>query len=283
MCRFLRYFILYVSALASLAGCAAGPAEMVVRDVAYGSDSLQTMDMSLVEGRDASTPLIILVHGGGWMAGDKKDAEFMRDACFAKGINVVNINYRMGEGIHYEEMMADLDMAVEYLYENAGRLHIRTSKMVMWGGSAGAHLALLYAYGYDVRNAISLVMTLGAPTKLDSFGSMRGAKPQDVEGLLPVVTGKPWTYDEGQLDEAYHLASPYYAKNLKPTLLVHGEKDDIVPLAQSEVMSRKLKENGVADTLIVLPGAGHGGENCPPDVSRSLDRTMYEWIVEYSK
>ena len=49
MCRFSRYFILYVSALASLAGCAAGPAEMVVRDVAYGPDSLQTMDMSLVD------------------------------------------------------------------------------------------------------------------------------------------------------------------------------------------------------------------------------------------
>ena len=283
MCRYSRYLCVPVSVLLCLAGCNAGPEEMVVCDVAYGPDSLQTMDMSLVEGRDVSTPLIVLVHGGGWMAGDKKDAGFMRDACFANGINVVNVNYRMGEGIHYEEMMTDIGMVMEYLYDHADELHIRTSGIVMWGGSAGAHLALLYAYGYDSRDMVSLVMTLGAPTKLDSFGFMEGAKPQDVEGLLPIVTGKPWTCDEEQLDEAYRLASPYYAKNLKPTLLVHGEKDDIVPLAQSEVLSRKLKENGVADTLIVLPGAGHGGENCPPDVSESLNKTMYEWIVEYSK
>jgi len=252
-------------------------------DVAYGEDPMQTMDVHLVAGRDASTPLVVLVHGGGWVAGDKHDAGFMRDGCLAKGFNVANLNYRMGEGIHYREMMDDLGRAMDCLLAHAGEWGIRTSKIVLWGGSAGAHLALLYACGYDDEDAVSLVITLGAPTKLDSFAEMEGAKPEDVEGLLPVVTGKPWRCDTAQLDEAYRLASPYYAPHLKPALLVHGGADDIVPVEQSRAMDRRLREAGVADSLIVLPGAGHGGENASAEDSASLERTMYEWILKYSK
>ncbi len=252
-------------------------------DVAYGEDPMQTMDVNLVAGRDASTPLVVLVHGGGWMAGDKHDADFMRDGCLAKGFNVANLNYRMGRDMHYGEMMDDIGRAMDCLLAHAGEWGIRTSKIVMWGGSAGAHLALLYAYAYDDEDAVSLVITLGAPTKLDSFAEMEGAKPEDIEGLLPIVTGKPWTYDTAQLDEAYRLASPYYAPHLKPALLIHGGADDIVPVGQSRAMDRRLREAGVADSLIVLPGAGHGGENASAEDSASLERTMCEWILKYSK
>lgn len=84
----------------------------------------------------------------------------------------------------------------------------------MWGGSAGAHLSLLYAYNYDKEDVISLVITLGAPTRLDALDALSGAKQSDIEGLLPIVTGKPWNSDTSQLDVDYQLASPYYGKTL---------------------------------------------------------------------
>lgn len=271
--------------IGSLAGTACSPrnGQLVAYDVAYGTDSLQRMDLHFVEDRDATTPLVMLIHGGGWMAGDKRDADFMREALFARGINVVNVNYRLGgESVHYPEMMADIGAAVGCLLSHAREWGVRSSGIVLWGGSAGAHLALLYAYAYDDNDVVSLAITLGAPTKLDSFASMEGARPQDVEGLLPIVTGKPWNYDETQLDEAYRLASPYYAAHFKPTLLVHGGADDIVPVGQSRIMYRRLQEAGVPCRLIVLTGAGHGGENAPREESEALNEALIEWIFKYS-
>lgn len=256
---------------------------LILTDVAYGTDPLQKMDIALVANRTEQTPLVVLVHGGGWMGGDKKDADFMKDACFANGINVVNINYRMGTDIHYREMMTDIDNAVSHLLAHADEWNIRKSKFVFWGGSAGAHLSLLYAYNYDKRDVISLVITLGAPVKLDALDSMSGAKQSDIEGLLPIVTGKPWNSNPELLDAAYKEASPYYGKNLKPSFLVHGDKDNIVPKQQSVLMSNKLKENNVADTLAILPNGGHGGENTPKEVSERLNVAMYNWIMRYSK
>ena len=124
--------------------CSPRNGQLVVYDVAYGTDSLQRMDLHFVEGRDAATPLVMLIHGGGWMAGDKHDADFMREALFARGINVVNVNYRLGgETVHYPEMMADIDAAIGYLLSHAREWGVRSSGIVLWGGSAGAHLALL--------------------------------------------------------------------------------------------------------------------------------------------
>lgn len=277
------FFLLFIS-FASLPTMPQDNGELILTDYAYGKDSMQVMDISLAKDRSLHTPLIILVHGGGWMAGDKKDADFMRDICFSNGINVVNINYRLGSNkVHYKEMMKDIDSAIALLQKKADEWNIRKSKYIFWGGSAGAHLSLLYAYGYDKRNVISLVMTLGAPVKFDSSADMEGGKKSDLEGLLPIITGKPWVDNPQLVDKAYKKASPYYAKNLKPTFLVHGEKDDIVPKKQSEMLSQLLKQSNVADTLVILPNGGHGGENTPREVSNRVNRAMYQWILRYSK
>lgn len=102
------------------------------QDLHYGPDSLQTMDVYLLENRTADTPLMILVHGGGWMAGDKKDADFMKTACYANGMNVVNINYRMGDGICYKQMMQDMTDAVRYVLVHAEEWNIKKTNYVMW-------------------------------------------------------------------------------------------------------------------------------------------------------
>ena len=101
------------------------------QDLHYGPDSLQTMDVYLLENRTADTPLMILVHGGGWMAGDKKDADFMKTACYANGMNVVNINYRMGDGICYKQMMQDMTDAVRYVLAHAEEWNIKKTNYVM--------------------------------------------------------------------------------------------------------------------------------------------------------
>lgn len=254
-----------------------------LEDVAYGNDPLQKMDVSLVAGRNAATQLVVVVHGGGWMAGDKTDADFMKKGLNSAGINVVNINYRLANNthIHYREIMQDMDAALRYVTQHARKWKIRSKRFVFWGGSAGGHLALLYAYGYDTRNVISAVISLGGPTKLNDVVSMAAAKKQDVEGLLPLITGE--AYDRDSTNAAYIAASPFYGKTLKPALLVHGVKDDIVPISQSVLLSKLLSDRGIDHIFFPLPEGDHGGNGAPAAIREELNTTMLEWIRKYSR
>lgn len=252
-------------------------------DEAYGSDSLQKMDVYLLADRTEKTPLVILVHGGGWMNGDKVACNFMRDFLASQGVNIVNINYRLAEKskITYKEIMADVDLAISHVLKKADEWHIRKGKFVFWGGSAGAHLAMLYAYKFDQRGVISAVTSLGGPTRLDDSETLKGAKISDLEGLLPLITGDKW--QPGAFAKSYQLASPFYGPKFRPTLLMHGEKDVIVPVAQAQIMYRQLKENGVPTELIVLPNGGHGGEGAPEESSKKMAVRLLDWVRMYSK
>lgn len=260
-----------------------GTAITVMKDEQYGADKMQGMDVYLLPNRDKNTPLVILVHGGGWMAGDKKDADFMKDFMLNKGFNVINLNYRLGNqtAIHYKEIISDMDQAITYTVEHAKKWNIRKSKYVFWGGSAGGHLALLYAYRYDPKNRISAVISLGGPTRLDDEGMEAGVKKEDLEGLLPIITGSKW--DRNALSPDYQNASPYYSKKFVPSMLVHGEKDAIVPTSQAKVMASKLAQEGIDHQLIILPNGAHGGEGTPEADSIDLQERMLNWIKKYSK
>jgi len=257
---------------------------IILKDIHYGSSAQQVMDVYLVQDRTEKTPLVILIHGGGWMAGDKKDADFMVDVLYKKGVNVININYRLAsETIHYREIMNDIDSTLNFVIANADEWKVRKSKYIFWGGSAGAHLSLLYAYNYDNHNIISSIITLGAPVKIDDMNALKGSKLSDIVGLLPLVTGKPWNNNTTLLDSTYRLASPYYGKQFKPTFLIHGNNDLIVPVRQSRMLSRLLKQNNIPEKLFILPNGGHGGENTSVKVMKKLNSDIYKWIQKYSK
>ncbi|HML66083.1 MAG TPA: alpha/beta hydrolase [Dysgonomonas sp.] len=251
-------------------------------NVAYGEDLQQVMDIYLQENRTLETPLVILIHGGAWVAGDKADANFMKDACYGNGMNVINLNYRLANSsINYTHIMQDISAAMVMIINHAAEYNLRTSKIVFWGGSAGGHLALLYAYNYDIQNAVSLVLTLGAPTKLDDKQSILGANPAEMIGLLATITGKPYDLF-WPLDPAYTDASPYYGTNLKPTILIHGEKDLTVPVRQANLMRDKLVQANVDNVLFILPNGGHAGENTTPEASQQANLLMYQAILHYS-
>lgn len=262
------------------AGAKQATPPLTLYNVSYGSDSLQAMDVYLSPGRTLQSPLVILIHGGGWMAGDKRDADFMKDLLIRNGINVININYRLGNQtqIHYLEMMKDVGTVIKYIRGHAKKWKIRKNKFVLWGGSAGAHLALLYAYKFDKRNVISAVITLGAPTKLNDIGDF---KEQDVYGLLPIVSGEPWKGDTS--DITIKNVSPYYSKHFKPTFLVHGEKDDIVSINQAIKMKGLLQENKIPYLYFPLPNGLHGGQGSSAEDMKKLNAKILEWIRKYSR
>lgn len=252
-------------------------------DYRYGDDSLHRMDVHLIKDRTPETPLLILVHGGGWMSGDKRDFNYLKDYIYPMGVNVVNLNYRLAnqESVHYKEIMADLSLALGHLYTKADEWHIRPRKWIMWGNSAGGHLTLLYAYNYDKQERLSAAVSFAGPVKLDDVTSLQRAKPEDINGLLPLITGK--AYITSNLDTAYRLASPYYGNRYIPTLLIHGTQDHIVPLEQSELMYTRLQLHNVPTDFIILENGDHGGGGATEYSQQLFRNKTITWIEKYSK
>src|SRR4030095_3657086 len=122
-------------------------------DVSYGSQGAQKMDVYLPAGRTtANTPFMVLVHGGGWMSGDKGEfnAIITRLQTLLPDYAFFNINYRLFDGTNnrYPVQEDDVRDAVNFICNNAGEYRI-SNKMVLMGASAGAHLGLLEGYKHN--------------------------------------------------------------------------------------------------------------------------------------
>lgn len=235
--------------------------ERIILDTAYGSNAQQKMDIYLPGGRGSKTKLIVLVHGGGWMAGDKTDMNsilaLVRQEWPAAA--VVNINYRLASdasNIHHEQIMNDLKSAVQFMASNKTNFSI-SDTMFMMGASAGAHLSLLYTYAFNNNQYIKAVSDLYGPAQINdwswynSFNLFLGGP---VSAVLTTYAGQPWN------DALYQSLSPYEVVNAnsKPTIIFHGTADVIVPLYQSQRLNDKLNTLGVAHEYYEYALDGHG-------------------------
>jgi acetyl esterase/lipase len=233
------------------------PAETLT-NVAYGEDARQTMDIYLPEGRDTvATKLMILVHGGGWIKGDK--SEFNRYITSLQerlnGYAFANVNYRLYDNgaNKFPAQENDLQAAVNFLMSKRGEYGF-SKNIVLVGASAGAHLVLMQGYKNMGDYIPRAVVSFFGPTDLEHLYKNPGypAVPFLLGGMLG---GSP-----EQIPEIYKSASPiqYVTSKSPPTLLLHGENDHLVPVEQSRLLKNKLKKAGVKHDLFIYPDAGHG-------------------------
>ncbi len=229
-------------------------------DVSYGSEQSQKMDVYLPEGRtDTSTKVIILIHGGAWIEGDKSD---FNDAIktFQPQLNdyaFFNINYSLltqtGENV-WPTQINDVNNAFDFILSKAGEYHVNTNKIIVAGASAGAHLALLEGYQHNTDNRIKAVIDLFGPT------DFKALYDSTADTLLRVyievfMSGTPVTNPDN-----YYNASPLFFvnNNSPPTQIFHGTEDPLVPISQSDSLNNRLTAAGVTHEYTVYEGEGHG-------------------------
>ena len=224
-------------------------------DVAYGLHEQNELDVYLPAGRSDTTKVIILLHGGGWIEGDKDSlseyALHFRDRGFA----VVNMNYRLAvapDSNAHPTQEQDIAAAVDFVTSKAIDWNISKDKFAMVGVSAGAHLALLYTYIYNTNGKIKTVISLAGPTNLTDAEGVEPAQAAAVRTLMGV------DFNEVNLPQ-YIQASPLARVNSlsKPTLIIHGKNDETVPIKQSRDLHAKLTQLNVINELIEVPGVGH--------------------------
>jgi acetyl esterase/lipase len=233
------------------------PAQELLEN-SYGSDGKQKMDIYLPAGRSkANTPLLVYIHGGGWIDGDKN--EFLKFKPTLENLfpeyAFITLNYRLFDFAtgknKFPAQESDIISAFTYIMTNLEKWNI-SNTIVLAGASAGGHLALLHAYKNNKNGNLKAVIAFFPPANLIELYKFNNLTAL---GLESVLGGKP-----DQISQSYIASSPVYflGPSSPPTIFFHGELDPVVPISQSLFLEIGLQNSGVPYRFIRVPNQGHG-------------------------
>jgi len=253
----IRYFVVVCLLLA---GCRKDsidniiPEQSDLLDLKYGSHSAQSVDVYLPENRNSQTKAIIFIHGGFWVGGDKAEMSSMAKQFRDKGYATASVNYRLtgtAENNIHPAQVSDLGKAIEFIQTKAAEWKISANEVALVGASAGGHLALLYTYAYNTSGDVKTVVSLAGPTNLMNMPNASVQQKLVVRWFLGDVAEN--------IPSVYEQASPisHVSSASKPTLLLHGKLDVIVPYEQSLELKTKLDQFGVKNKLVTYENLGH--------------------------
>ncbi|NQZ08304.1 MAG: alpha/beta hydrolase [Algicola sp.] len=221
------------------------------KKISYGDDALQYGELWLPPGKMHVTgPLLVFIHGGCWLnAYDIKHAHAATHALSQAGFAVWSLEYRRtGDvGGAWPGSFKDILQGIDYV-QQLKSYNLNTDEIILMGHSAGGHLALLAGQHYvnkegnkkADKNPIKGVIGLAAISDVEKYALGKN----DCQTATPAFMGG--TYSEKSAE--YNLANPMKQGFHPHTVLIHGDKDTIVPLAQSLDAKQTVK---------VVPGAGH--------------------------
>ena len=224
-------------------------------NVSYGSDSDQVFDIYLPANRSINTKVMILVHGGGWSAGDKADMNGFRDFVREQhpDMAIVNINYRLADADNnpYPMQLNDITTIIELLKTESDN-YVIDNEFGFIGVSAGAHLSLLWSYAFDTENNIEMVCSIVGPTNLTDPAYLNNTSPE-LQELLDL-------YGVNATTEFLEEASPYHrvTSSAPPTILFYGGMDPLIPTTQGTDLRDKLVTLGITHEFTLYPNEGHG-------------------------
>lgn len=265
------------------------------------------------DGEYVSGLSFIFLHGSGWAAGDK---DFGTRPFFnhlvAQGHTVMDVAYRLCPEVQLDEMVGDAKRAVAWMKENAQKYGLDPDKVVLAGGSAGAHVAMLGAYTpndskftpQELKNVdLSVGGMVGYYTPVDlaaGYFPWLESNPNASLEAPPIGTrleGMEGIKFAGRMDlllggspeeipEVYKMASPCTHVNAQtpPTILFQGTTDVLVPVEPTKALYAKLLEMGVPAVMSIFPTTEHMfdfmlPQLCPPAQSALYDLDRFLALI----
>jgi acetyl esterase/lipase len=219
------------------------------------------MDIYMPPNTGMLTPVVINIHGGGWNKGQKESQRGF-NTFFKAGYAVANVAYRLTGHTPAPAAVEDVRCALVYLINNAQSLNIDVNKIVVMGGSAGGHLALMAGMlGNDKR--FDTNCKTDKEIKVAAIVDKYGITDVWDWGYGPIKTSKSatsWLGNRANDKKFAASVSPitYVNKNTPPVYIVHGDADPTVPYQQSENLYKKLQEAGVKSKFVTVEGGLHG-------------------------
>jgi len=282
------HFLRLILFLTPLAAQTPEPRFTVLPDVQYctGGGKPLLMDVFVPQHRTRTpTPAVLWIHGGGWERGDKNGnsgAQLLAD----EGFVTASLFYRLSGDSPFPADIEDCKCAIRFLRANAAKYGIDPDRVGVAGASAGGHLAELVATADQSaglegnggwQNVSSKVQAASAYYGVSDF-TVGATQFQHHTGLVVL---KLFRGTEKDKPELYRKASPifYVSKDDPPLLLVHGEKDDLVPFDQSVRMAEAYRRAALSVEFIAVKNAGHdfeqvGDAPVSPSVEAIRQRTI---------
>jgi acetyl esterase/lipase len=224
----------------------------------------------------AKRPGVIVIHGGGWVQGDK--AMMFDQYCLPfvrHGFVVANIEYRMAKTAPAPAAVNDALQAAEWFREHASEYNVDRNRIIVTGASAGGHLALMIGMAPASAGLGPSVKIAGV---IDFFGvadvadQLEGPNARDYAAL--------WIPPQPERMELARRVSPmsYVRKGLAPILVLHGDADPVVPYEQSVNLVKAIHDAGGNAQLITVQGGKHGF------VEQQMDELwpqIFKWLKKH--
>ncbi len=252
-------------------------------DIPYATLSdAEKLDIYLPNEGEGAFPVVVAIHGGSFIRGDKRDFQIVPIMeALKQGYAVVSINYRLSGEAKFPSQINDVKAAIRWIRANAEQYALNPKKIAVWGDSAGGNLAALVGTSGNVKELEDLSLgnsdqSSNVSAVVDWYGPINFLTIGDIQRLERVgnkLIGKPIN----EAHELYLAANPetYIRSDNPPFFIQHGNTDKIIPVQQSIDFAAKLEnvlgKNKV--TFEIIDGADHLDEafNTPENIKKVLD------------
>jgi acetyl esterase/lipase len=277
---------LFCVLLLILCGVAQAQVE-IVPDVVYGhKDGLALTFDVLKPKAKANGAAVIFMVSGGWVSSyspPQLAAERFKEL-LDKGFTVIPVRHGSSPKYYIPEIVADVRRAVRFIRFNAKQWGVDPNRLGVFGGSAGGHLSLVLGTAADngdpnakedflkESDRVAAVVAYFPPVDLRPLA--RGVNPP------PPADGRQQRFPALNFEKekaADYSPIVHVSADDPPTLLIHGDQDDLVPISNSKIIYEAFQKQNVKTQFITLPGAGHGfrGED-----AKRASAAMVAWFEE---
>lgn len=217
-------------------------------------------------------PAVIYLHGGGWARGDKTDdAQTRLQPLVEEGIAVVAVQYRLAPQAVYPAQIHDVKAAVRWTRAQAAKYGLYPDSIGLWGVSAGAMLASLAGLSSndpalegrslgDANDQSSLVQAIVHWFGPTDFVTSATRSPLEARILPPpfeLTLFGPGSAEELATKACEASPLEHVTPDAPPILIMHGDRDRLVPIAEAEMFHKTLSRRGVESTFVTVAGVGH--------------------------
>jgi len=225
------------------------------KGIVYDKERGLKLDLYAPQNLTEKTPVVLLVHGGGWVVGSRDHFRREGISFASSGVIAISVQYRLSNLADYPAQIVDLHKALDWIEANKDARFFDTDRIYAMGNSAGGHLVSVL--GTESEPRVKGVINLNGPVDLAAFWRDCGADrcSDNVEHLLREL----FECSLEECPERFKEASPLFRVTKKSAsfLILHGDADKAVPVSQSINFHEKLKSQDIDSELIIFRGQGH--------------------------
>src|SRR5215813_11391363 len=257
-----------------------------IPDVVYGHKDGLAMTFDVIKPKaNANGAAVIIMVSGGWVSPyspPEQSATRLKDL-LDKGFTLIAVRHGSSPKYLIPEIVSDIRRAVRFIRHNAKQWGVDADRLGVFGGSAGGHLALVLGTASDngdpnakedfmkESDRVASVVAYFPPVDLRPLA--RGLNPPPTGGTLDRFPALNFEKEKA----ADYSPIVHVSPDDPPTLLIHGDKDNLVPVNNSKVIHEAFQKNNVKTQLIIIEGAEHGFRG---DDSKKANAAMVAWFEQ---